>query len=113
MVLALAVGIGVQSAWRWLAVLIWRAWPSGHHFLTSIYLPSGHVIATLLGVVIRPLYPIAVTLFYYDQRIRKEGFDIEYMMETAGLVAEAAVATNGNDTESPECAPVTAEELGA
>jgi hypothetical protein len=113
MVLGLTVGIGVQSAWRWLAVLIWRVWPSGHHFLISIYVPSGHVIAMLLGVLIRPLYPIAATLFYYDQRIRKEAFDIEYMMETAGLVADAAVATTANDAESPECAPVTAEELGA
>jgi hypothetical protein len=24
-------------------------------------------------------------LFYYDQRIRKEGFDIEWMMQQAGL----------------------------
>jgi len=31
------------------------------------------------------LYPIAVTLFYYDQRIRHEGYDIERMMDAAGL----------------------------
>jgi len=35
---------------------------------------------------IRPLYGIAITLFYFDQRIRKEGFDIEWMMQQAGMV---------------------------
>ncbi len=34
----------------------------------------------------RPVYAIALVLFYYDQRIRKEGFDIEWMMSRAGLV---------------------------
>jgi hypothetical protein len=35
----------------------------------------------------RPVYGIALTLFYYDQRIRQEGFDIEWLMQRAGLVA--------------------------
>jgi hypothetical protein len=35
----------------------------------------------------RPIYGIALTLFYYDQRIRQEGFDIEWLMHRAGLVA--------------------------
>jgi hypothetical protein len=33
----------------------------------------------------KPVYGIALTLFYFDQRMRKEGFDIEWMMEAAGL----------------------------
>lgn len=39
-----------------------------------------------------PIFPIALTLIYYDQRIRKEGYDIERMMEAAGLNAIAAPA---------------------
>lgn len=35
----------------------------------------------------KPVYGIALTLFYFDQRIRKEGFDIEWMMHQAGLTA--------------------------
>jgi hypothetical protein len=35
----------------------------------------------------KPVYGIALTLFYFDQRIRKEGFDIEWMMQQAGMVA--------------------------
>jgi hypothetical protein len=38
--------------------------------------------------LIRPIYSIALTLFYYDQRIRKEGFDIEWMMQRAGMVPQ-------------------------
>jgi hypothetical protein len=34
----------------------------------------------------RPVYGIALTLFYFDQRMRKEGFDIEWMMALAGMV---------------------------
>jgi hypothetical protein len=44
------------------------------------------VISCLLG----PIYPIALTLIYYDQRIRKEGYDIEQMMQAAGWTAEVA-----------------------
>ncbi len=33
----------------------------------------------------RPVYGIALMLFYYDQRIRQEGYDIEWMMQRAGL----------------------------
>jgi hypothetical protein len=34
----------------------------------------------------KPVYGIALTIFYFDQRIRKEGFDIEWMMQQAGMV---------------------------
>jgi hypothetical protein len=37
----------------------------------------------------KPVYGIALILFYYDQRIRLEGFDIEWMMQQAGLVVPA------------------------
>jgi hypothetical protein len=40
-----------------------------------------------IQAVTRPIYGIALTLFYYDQRIRQEGFDIEWLMHRAGLVA--------------------------
>ena len=46
----------------------------------------------LLRAFTRPVYAIAQLLFYYDQRIRKEGFDIEWMMRQAGMVAAPAPA---------------------
>ncbi len=44
--------------------------------------------AFLSNALIGPIYSIGLTLFYFDQRIRKEGFDIEWMMQAAGLVPE-------------------------
>lgn len=38
----------------------------------------------------RPVYGIAFTLFYFDQRIRTEGFDIELKMRDAGMLPEPA-----------------------
>lgn len=35
--------------------------------------------------LIKPIYGIALTLFYFDQRIRKEAFDIEWLMHQAGM----------------------------
>lgn len=40
----------------------------------------------------KPVYSIALVLFYFDQRIRQEGFDIEWMMMRAGLTAPATPA---------------------
>jgi hypothetical protein len=53
-------------------------------------LPLGWLMVQQVGVflssaLIGPIYSIGLTLFYYDQRIRKEGFDIEWMMQAAGL----------------------------
>lgn len=57
--------------------------------------PIGWLIYQQCGVfvmdmLIGPIYSIGLTLFYYDQRIRREGFDIEWMMQAAGLVPQPA-----------------------
>jgi hypothetical protein len=38
------------------------------------------VISTLGGILFGPITAIALTLAYYDQRVRKEAFDIDHMM---------------------------------
>jgi membrane-anchored glycerophosphoryl diester phosphodiesterase (GDPDase) len=40
---------------------------------------TSQILMFLAGSLILPLYSIATTLFYYDIRIRREGFDLEYM----------------------------------
>ena len=54
--------------------------------------------------VIAPLVPIAITVIYYDQRIRLEGVDIEWMMEAAGMnePVPASGAEVGNANTSIE-----------
>jgi hypothetical protein len=49
-----------------------------------------------------PVYAIALVLFYYDQRVRQEGFDIEILMRQAGM-----------DVEPPVLAEAISEEAGA
>jgi len=46
----------------------------------GIFLSSSFVI---------PIWSIALTLFYYDQRIRKEGYDVEWLMEQAAVTPGA------------------------
>ena len=50
------------------------------------------VVDFLLQVLVAPVSAVALVLFYYDQRIRKEGFDIEWMMQQAGLTPTASNA---------------------
>jgi hypothetical protein len=47
------------------------------------------VIAFFTNTFLGPIMAIGITLFYYDQRVRKEGYDIEWMMQAAGLTAPA------------------------
>jgi uncharacterized membrane protein len=51
-------------------------------FLILVY-GASFAVQTL----VKPVYGIALVLFYYDQRIRLEGFDIEWMMQQAGMVS--------------------------
>lgn len=78
------------------------------------------VVAEIMRIVVdftaqallAPISWIALVLFYYDQRIRKEGFDIEWMMEQAGLAkaAPAAPAAESASISGPAAPPDTVEE---
>jgi len=46
------------------------------------------VIGFFTNSFLGPIWGAGITLFYYDQRVRKEGFDIEWMMQAAGLAAQ-------------------------
>jgi hypothetical protein len=43
------------------------------------------IVGFFTNTFVGPIYAIGLTLFYYDQRVRKEGYDIEWMMQAAGL----------------------------
>jgi len=65
-----------------------------------------------IQAVTRPIYGIALTLFYYDQRIRQEGFDIEWMMLRAGMVLAAPIQIaplQPLEIQTPSQAPPPAE----
>ena len=51
---------------------------------------EGTLVDFAVQILIAPVYAMALVLFYYDQRIRTEGYDIERMMEAAGLTKFAS-----------------------
>ena len=60
------------------------------HALPLGWLALSELAGFITNTFIGPIYSTGLTLFYYDQRIRKEGFDIEWMMQAAGLVPQQA-----------------------
>ncbi len=48
---------------------------------SDVVVVGSQVLTYLAGALILPLYVIAVTLFYYDVRIRREGFDLEFLAQ--------------------------------
>ena len=59
-----------------LGVIAMRARGSEAFVTHAINLAIGFLTGTLVG----PIGAIAVCLFYFDERVRREGFDIEWMM---------------------------------
>ncbi|HEV2134405.1 MAG TPA: hypothetical protein VGR47_09080 [Terracidiphilus sp.] len=51
------------------------------------------VIGFFTNTFLGPIYATGITLLYYDQRVRHEGYDIEWMMQSAGLSGPAQQAT--------------------
>jgi Membrane domain of glycerophosphoryl diester phosphodiesterase len=58
--------------------------------------------SSLIAAVVGPLVTIALTLMYYDERVRKEAFDLNYMMEMleAPTPAEPGSGTAAADATS-------------
>jgi hypothetical protein len=42
------------------------------------------VLASLLGIILAPILPCALTLLYYDLRVRREAFDLQILSEQLG-----------------------------
>lgn len=55
------------------------------HAIPIAMIAGQQLAAFVVNTLIGPIYSTGLTLFYYDQRVRKEGFDIEWMMRSAGL----------------------------
>jgi Membrane domain of glycerophosphoryl diester phosphodiesterase len=67
-------------------------------------------ILSALGVFLSsscviPIWSIALTLFYYDQRIRKEGYDVEWLMEQAAAAAPYASGNLDASSRTPSAPP--------
>jgi hypothetical protein len=64
-----------------------------HHGILPLWVQAAQqIIGFFTNSFIGPMYATGLTLFYYDQRVRKEGFDIEWMMQAAGMTVPALAA---------------------
>jgi len=99
LVLWLLVGV-IQFMVMAVTQAFFVAYSFKHHYQLPLGLRvAQQVIAFFTNSAIGPILAIGTTLFYYDQRIRKEGYDIEWMMAAAGM-AEATVQEAGAEVES-------------
>jgi hypothetical protein len=47
----------------------------------DVQLAAAAVLSTLLGAAVSPIWPIAITLLYFDLRVRKEGLDLDQLAQ--------------------------------
>jgi hypothetical protein len=80
MFLWLAIGFIVRSVESFLYDTLHLHFVNQKFYLVSIY-----TLAAAYGAVTGPIYPVILVLIYLNQRVRKEGYDVERMMEAAGL----------------------------
>jgi hypothetical protein len=59
------------------------------HVLPAWMQASQQIIGFFTNTFLGPIWATGIALFYFDQRVRKEGYDIEWMMQAAGLVVPA------------------------
>lgn len=115
LVMALAMAVSMISAIPSMIILFTSAVGGSQPATGSIALIVAEITRVILNLVLQvalaPISAIALVLFYYDQRIRKEGFDIEWMMQQAGLAenASSAPATGILGISAPVMPPNTVE----
>jgi hypothetical protein len=99
---------GLGRSWRLVKNSFWRVWGTmlllgifiyiltmvptfAVQFGTSAFLPGSialstmfnSAISTIVAILITPIQFAVMTMLYYDLRIRKEGFDLQFAMQQA------------------------------
>jgi hypothetical protein len=68
-----------------------------HHGVLPVWMSvAQQFLAFLTNTFVQPIYATGFTLFYYDQRVRKEGYDIERMMHSAGMTEPQPALESGS-----------------
>ncbi|HVN93150.1 MAG TPA: glycerophosphoryl diester phosphodiesterase membrane domain-containing protein [Terracidiphilus sp.] len=88
-------------ALRWVVYFLYRV---GHFQWVGQHATSeaALVLYAIIEAFVLPIYAIAVTLLYYDQRVRKEGYDLEVMMQNAGLAEPETIEAGKPDAAGGE-----------
>ncbi|UWZ84291.1 procyclic acidic repetitive family protein [Occallatibacter riparius] len=61
--------------------------PQNAQLAGTISLMGMYAMSFVSNALTMPVIAIALVLFYYDQRVRKEAYDIEWLMQQAGMIA--------------------------
>ena len=85
------------------------AYSMRHHFEVPLWLQIlQQFIAFVTNTFVGPILATGTCLFYFDQRVRNEGYDIEWMMKAAGLTelsrppsAEALLPVSADAVAAP------------
>jgi hypothetical protein len=89
LVIALSFAVSMLSAIPSMIVMFIAVAHGGGAAQSSTAFIAAEIVRVVMDFVLQaliaPVSAIALVLFYYDQRVRKEGFDIEWMMQQAGL----------------------------
>ena len=98
--LIFAIKLGVVSVSQ---LFVFIAAFRHHGQLGPGVLAISQVIGFFTNTFLGPIYATGITLFYYDQRVRKEGYDIEWMMAAAGLTVPPppAIADPAGTVDAP------------
>src|SRR5258707_9881636 len=93
---AIAIGLSVVFAMpaQLLALVLLRK-----HFLLAIAIQQ--IGAFIAGVLAAPIAPIAVSLVYFDQRVRKEAFDLQLMMQAVEQAQPQPAASAAPTSTAP------------
>jgi hypothetical protein len=116
LVIALSFAVSMLSAIPSMIVIFIAAAHGGGAAQSSTAFIAAEIVRVVmdfaLQAIIAPVSAIALVLFYYDQRVRKEGFDIEWMMQQAGLAqpVSAMPPIEGASISGPIGPPDTVEE---
>ncbi|HTX74784.1 MAG TPA: hypothetical protein VMD29_01175 [Terracidiphilus sp.] len=104
-ILFFALETMLAMAVRWAVILFAGMLHHSVFQFARLYYAANAISWATVSALLGPVFPIALTLIYYDQRIRKEGFDVEWMMQAAGMTSEPDAA------EQSAPAPVAVESV--
>jgi hypothetical protein len=76
MVISLAMSMLFGAPFGILSV-VYRADP----FLIKTFSALNTIASSVSAILIKPIILIAISVFYFDLRVRKEGFDLQFMMD--------------------------------
>ena len=88
-VLLLALIYGISFGVGWLLALLLSPEVLRQNFAARV---TQQFLAFLVGAAVGPVMTIAFALLYYDQRVRKEAFDLEHLMKSLQPASAAAAA---------------------